>query len=133
MADKRRVLSASPFIYKGAPLVLVVGLGAFFAFASGQHTDPNGLVLLALLLVAGFVAMRMAAPDFADKVSDGGDHLLIRFGREEERIAFGQIERVHEPHRAQPTRIELHLRHPGKFGAVITFIPKGFFAQMSFD
>ena len=32
----------------------------------------------------------------ADKVSDGGDHLLVRIGREEERISFGNIASVHE-------------------------------------
>lgn len=127
-----RVLSANPFLYKRGPALVAVVLGLWVAFASAQQPDLTGLVMVAILLGAGVVAMRMAAWDFADKVHDGGDHLVVRYGKEEQRIPFDHIERVAESHVLRaPTRIELVLKHPGKFGRVIVFIPAGFFTQMS--
>jgi hypothetical protein len=124
-----RLLSASPWLYKGAPLV-VLALGAFLALASGQHREPRGLLLVVVLLGAGAVAMRYAAPDLADTVYDAGDHLIVSIGRDEERIFFANIDSVAETHSSAPTRITLVLRNPGRFGREVVFIPAGFIREM---
>jgi hypothetical protein len=123
-----RILSTNPFTYTRVPVLLLVGIAAVLAVAAGP--DLDSLALLAVMAAVAYVAIRMTAGDFADKVSDGGDHLLVRIGKEEERILFSHIESV-EQSNLKPPRITLKLRYAGKFGHEIVFIPAGLFTDPS--
>lgn len=118
------MLSTSPFIYTRLPLLIIVGMAVVFVFDQGL--DLNNLLLLAVTAGVAYIAMRAAAGSYADKVSDGGDHLLVRIGRDEERIAFSHIASVHE-YNSKPPRIRLTLEYEGQFGREIDFIPAGLF------
>ena len=118
------MLSTSPFTYTRLPILVVVGMAAYLAFAAGLDTE--NLLLLAVTAAVAYIAIRAASGTFADKVSDGGDHLLVRMGREEERISFSNIASVHE-YNLKPPRIRLNLKYEGKFGREIDFIPAGLF------
>jgi hypothetical protein len=119
------VLSTSPFTYTRLPILVVVGMAAYLAFAAGLDTE--NLLLLAVTAAVACIAIRAASGTFADKVSDGGDHLLVRIGREEERIPLIHVESVHESHNLKPTRIQLTLKYETRFGREIEFIPAGLF------
>src|SRR5687767_6954596 len=77
--------------------------------------------------VIAFMRTRVVASGLADEVFDGGDHLVVRVGGAEERVALGEIEDVKESRfMKQPPQIELVLRYPGRFGRVIAFVPTGY-------
>lgn len=124
------MLSTSPFTYTRLPLLVIVAMAVGLVFAAGP--DAEGLVLLAVTAGVAYIAMRALPSDYADKVYDGGDHLIVRIGREEERIFLTNIERV-ELHGRRPPYIQLHLNFPGKFGREIAFLPAGLFTDPSWN
>jgi len=60
----------------------------------------------------------------ADEVVDHGDHLQIRRGSIEESIPIADIETISTNHAFRPARVTLRLRHPGRLGDHISFIPR---------
>lgn len=75
-----------------------------------------------VMIGMGFLVMKMLVFDLVDEVWDDGDQLVVRNGKQEERIAFANIMNVsYMPYR--PDRITLTLREPCRFGNEITFSP----------
>ena len=66
--------------------------------------------------------VRMFVFDLVDEVWDDGNHLIVRNGKQEERIPLSTIMNVNYM-RANPPRITLTLRKPCHFGNEITFSP----------
>ena len=119
-----RVLSTSPFTYERLPILGIVAIAVLLVLRAGL--DLESLAFLAATVVVAYVAMRAIGGAFADKVSDGGDHLIVRIGRDEERIFFSNIASVEESGR-RPPNIHLTLTYESKFGREIVFIPAGLF------
>ena len=128
-----RVLSTSPFVYTKLPLLVPVALAAIM-FAADERRDLESLGLLVLIAAVAYVALRAAAGihSYADSVHDGGDHLLVRMGSDEEQVFLRNIEKV-ELHGRRPPYIQLSLNYPGKFGREIAFLPAGLFSDPSWD
>ena len=127
----RRLSSGTLLYKKGFPWLWAGGVVAVAAniawrLADGEPSPFHPWPYLVVCLVGGAITL-MVASQLVDEVIDGGDHLLVRVGNQEERVLFTQIAAVRESlFMRQPHRIELVLTHPGKFGGVITFIPSGF-------
>lgn len=129
----RRLSIGTLFYKKVVPLMWVAFAGAVagitvWRLAIGVE-DQSSFELMPLLVLAGiaFVWTRLMGSGLADDVFDGGDHLVVRVGAEEERVPLRTIEDVKESRvMKQPPQLELVLTHPGKFGRVISFIPTGY-------
>lgn len=126
-----RLLSTSPFIYTTLPVYVPVALAAVM-FAVDERRDLESLGLLALIAGVAYVALRAAGGNdsYADRVSDGGDHLVVRMGQHEERIFLSSIEKV-EQHGRRPPYVQLTLKYSSKFGREIAFLPAGLFTDRS--
>ncbi|MGH9220030.1 MAG: hypothetical protein ACRD1W_12055 [Vicinamibacterales bacterium] len=129
----RRLSIGTLFYKKVVPLIWVAFAAAVAAItvwrlATGtQEQSPFELMPLLVLAGIAFVWTRLRGAGLADEVFDGGDHLVVRVGPDEERVSLGTIEDVKESRlMKQPPQLELVLTHPGKFGRVISFIPTGY-------
>jgi hypothetical protein len=60
----------------------------------------------------------------ADAVSEGDEHLMVRRGSTEEVIPWSKVSAVDVAMFSGIPRITIRLRHPGKFGARIEFLPQ---------
>lgn len=80
------------------------------------------LVFGCTMIGMGYLVMKMLLFDLVDEVWDDGDHLVVKNGRQEDRIKFATIMNVsYMP--ARPDRITLTLREPCRFGKEVTFSP----------
>ncbi len=78
------------------------------------------------MAVFGYIFMKKLLWDLADEVLDAGDALIVRFGKEEERIPLANIMNVNYAYKNSPARVTLRLRTPGRFGKEVSFAaPKG--------
>ena len=108
-----------------AVAVLVITVRRLAAGADDQ--SPFELVPLMVVACIAFLWTRLVGSGLADEVFDGGDHLVVRVGAAEERVALGEIDEIKESRfMKQPPQIELVLRHPGRFGRIIAFVPTGY-------
>jgi len=57
-----------------------------------------------------------------NQVLDGGDFLIVRKGREEDRVALSNISAMFVSNNFGATTIVLHLSIPSKFGSKISFL-----------
>jgi hypothetical protein len=107
-----------PFLLVAAALVPAVAL-----HAEGR-TIPLGAFAPAILIaiVLAFIFPRLVW-GLADEVYDGGDYLLVKRGRLEDRIALADIMNVSVTMMVNPPRITLRLVRPGKFGDEVSFAP----------
>lgn len=79
-------------------------------------------LLLPILVVAFlFFIMKKMVWDLADRVFDAGDALVVRFGKQEDRIPLSNIINISYSKLMTPTRITLTLRSPGRFGNEVSF------------
>jgi hypothetical protein len=87
--------------------------------------SPPATVLFApvLMLVVLIVVMKKLVWDLADEVLDGGDYLVVKKGRIEERVPLSNIMNVSATTMVNPPRIELRLVEPGRLGERIAFSP----------
>ena len=114
------------FVKKVLPLLMVVIAFAplFIIHAETGRFNPGTLapaILIAILLA--FIYPKLIW-SLADEVYDGGDYLLVKRGRIEERIAFSDIMNVSVTTMVNPPRITLRLARPGKFGDEVAFSPQ---------
>lgn len=108
-------------------VVVLAAITAWRAATGAPEYSPLEFVPLMVFAVIAFVWTRLTASGLADEVFDGGDHLVVRVGGAEERVTLGEIDDVKESRFIkQPPQIELVLRHPGRFGRVIAFVPTGY-------
>ncbi|HEV2135254.1 MAG TPA: hypothetical protein VGR47_13550 [Terracidiphilus sp.] len=81
----------------------------------------SALIMPILFLVCGYFIFKKMVWDLADRVFDSGDALIVRFGKEEERIPLSNITNISYSKLMTPTRITLTLRNPGRFGSEVSF------------
>lgn len=74
--------------------------------------------------VFGFVLMKKLFFDLIDEVYDCGDFLLLKNGKQEEKILLTNIRNVSYSVFANPNRITLSLREECRFGKEVSFTPK---------
>jgi len=86
-------------------------------------TAPGFFVETALASLFVFVLWRVLVSDLADEVLDCGDHLVVRRGKLTDRIDLSNVLKIDSSWNTSPSRITLHLIHPGKFGKLVTFAP----------
>jgi len=109
-----------PIIWFGILGVSLFGLTA----TPATRQMPWALYGVPVAMAAlGYVIMRKFVFDLADEVFDGGDHLLVRFGDEQERIPLDSIINVNQTVMVNPPRATLTLRSPGRFGKTVVFSP----------
>lgn len=98
----RRLSIGTLFYKKVVPLIWVAFAAAVAAItvwrlATGtQEQSPFELMPLLVLAGIAFVWTRLRGSGLADEVFDGGDHLVVRVGADEERVPLGAIEDVKE-------------------------------------
>jgi hypothetical protein len=126
---------ATTFHKKLFPLIWFGSLAAFLVMAlRGPLQEGQWMFLAMPLLMAAFglVLMKKLVWDLVDEVHDGGDHLIIRKGGEQERVPLSNIMNVSASTNSNPPRVTLRLVKPGKFGPEVTFPPQAKFSLNPF-
>ena len=123
----KKISSGQIFFLKRIFPVLFVAVAVLplgFIFLGGSPRIPVQAIVAPLLAVAIlFVVMKKLVWDLADEVRDGGDYLVVRKGRIEERVPLSNVMNVSATTMVNPPRIELTLAEPGRLGARIAFAP----------
>ena len=105
------------FILAGAGIPLMTWL------LEPSRVPPTVFVLPVVMLAVGFLVMKKLVWDLADEVLDGGDYLVVKKGRIEERVPLTNIMNVSATTMVNPPRIELRLAERGRLGDQIAFSP----------
>jgi hypothetical protein len=105
-------------------LAVVFGCGSLIALLKLDFA-----LLAGFLCIGGFMALIGLAAvgwtnGFMDEVWCGDDRILVKNGKSEESIAFGQIENVDFSNWRGPPRVIVTLREHGTFGKEFEFIPR---------
>lgn len=124
----KKISSGATVFYKRLfPLVWFgfIGFAVVMALLEGHLEKGQWMFVIMPLFMAviGFVIMKQLLWDLVDEVRDGGDHLLIRKGDEQERVPLKNIINVSSTTHTNPPRVTLRLLRPGKFGSEVTFTP----------
>jgi len=123
----KRISSGSTFLFKRILPAFWFLFLAFFLASSlwGGWNRINPIMVGGPLLMAAilFLVAKQFLWILADEVQDGGDHLRIRRGGVEERIALSDILNVSVTVQQHPQRISLRLARPGRLGDEIAFLP----------
>jgi hypothetical protein len=75
------------------------------------------------LSLVGYAMAKRLYWKLADRVYDCGDYLMVKKGRDEERIQLAEIAGVEKSLLTNPQRITLRLVRPHKLGSAIAFAP----------
>lgn len=111
----KRILPVFLLAVAFAPVLLMyVQTGKFFPGAAA----PAVLIVIILAVIYPKLVWGLA-----DEVYDGGDYLLVKRGRIEDRIAFSDIMNVNSSVMVNPPRITLRLARPSKLGDEVAFSP----------
>ena len=106
---------------------LFFGFLAFFFFLllmnGAFEKSPMFLVAVGFMTVIGVYYTKSSLQALVDEVYDCGDFLLVKKGKEEDRISLSNIINVDFSLNVKPLRITLTLATPGKFGSEISFAP----------
>ncbi len=90
----------------------------------------------ALIFLVGWVIYRKLIADLLDEVWLDGDHLVVKNGGQQTRIALADVINVNATIMINPRRVTLMLRTDSRFGRSVTFMPasaRGFGAAFNFD
>lgn len=110
-----------PWSWLGTGLSLIV----INWIGSGADTDLTHWMFVTGISLAGFAFLVITSRSLMDEVTDHGGHLVIRNGRQEERIPIGTIVNVNIAPLQSYSRITLRLDRPCRFGREIGFMPAG--------
>jgi hypothetical protein len=97
------------------------------AFKEAHKVKPDFPVLvsvLAVLAVILVVVFKKSIWVLADEVLDGGDYLLVRFGKKQQHVSISNVANVDVENQLGATTVRLQLSVPCEFGSVITFLAK---------
>jgi 1,4-dihydroxy-2-naphthoate octaprenyltransferase len=125
----QRISSRMTFFSKTIfPVIWFGFLGIFvvmtFIASKSKHGPPLAMIAAPLIMAAlGFLMMKKLVWDLADEVRDGGSFLVVRFGRDEERILLSNIVNVSYAYTMNPPKVTLTLRTPSRFGNEVSFSP----------
>src|SRR5256885_389885 len=112
MLAMRRISSSMTFFYKRLLPACWFSFLALFV-SVGLRTRGEGgiplevLALPCLMAGIGFFVMKKLGFDLADEVLDAGDSLIVRFGKDEERIPLTDIMNVSYSYVMNPPRVKL--------------------------
>lgn len=122
-----QISSDATFFYKRVFPIIWLGIVLFIALSGSRAgTYPNDITVLvgpAVILVIGFIVMKLFVWDLVDKVMDCGNYLLVTRHGEELRVPLSSIMNVNVSARSNPKRVTLRLVSAGKFGDEIAFMP----------
>ena len=85
--------------------------------------SATDFLFIGFLAFLGLGIMSALVFDLADEVVDAGDYLVVRKGRQEERVELSEIVSVNYVRFVNPARVTLRLARPGALGKEIAFIP----------
>jgi hypothetical protein len=111
------------------PLIWFGALAAFTLFALvGQRSGPWPIFVImpVAMAVAGFLFMKKLIWPLMDEVYDAGDHLVVIKRSDEERILLSDVINI-SASPGRPPLVTLRLRHAGRFGNEIAFVPQSSF------
>jgi hypothetical protein len=123
----KRISSRSIFFAKYIFPVVWFGFLGFFLFTvlvtyKNEGGPPLGAIIVPILMgVFGYFMMKKMVWDLADEVLDAGDSLIVRFGRDQERIPLSNIINVSYAYLMSPAHVTLTLREAGRFGDEVSF------------
>ena len=128
----KRLTSDLTFYYKrGFPavwfgFVALAVIGEVQDMLTGRETSPRALLMACAVGLLSYGLFKVLTFDLADEVLDAGEHLVVRRGRQTERISLGDIADVREvAFMRNPRRVTLRLAKPTRLGPEITFAPAG--------
>lgn len=107
-----------------ALLILGTLVGTVVLVVLGQ---PIFIVLVLMgaagVTVFGYFVLRATVSDLIDEIYLDGDKLIVRNGRQEERIPLANLAEVSATRLRNPERVTLKLREPSRLGQTIVFVP----------
>jgi hypothetical protein len=109
------------------PILTFVGVAVWTIASKAPHTAMDFISHGFALCVLGCFLVYFLKRDIwslADQVLDGGNILLVRRGRKQERVQLTNVVSVDVTHQLNVTRIVLRLRTPCVFGQRLVFFPK---------
>jgi hypothetical protein len=126
----RQLSASNTFFYKRVfPVIWFAGVFAFLAFGVNQAVARRGagdswffFAAPLVVLVGGFVVMKMFIFDLVDEVWDDGRELVVRNRGREVRISLAEIINVNYERLSNPPRVTLLLHDPTELGSEITFM-----------
>jgi hypothetical protein len=103
-------------------IIGTVGLGMLLSGAA----RVTWLVVVGptVMALVGYVVFKRFIWLLADEVRDGGDHLIVRFGDDEDTIKLSNIMNVNASINTIPPQVTLRLAEPCRFGNEVSFTPK---------
>jgi hypothetical protein len=125
----QRLSSRGTFWNKRIFPLIWFGMLAFFFFVPLRDLRSQGgmpavfFIVPVLMAAFSYFLFKKMFFDLADEVFDAGDSLIVRFGSEQERVLLSEIINISYSYMANPARITLTLRTPGRFGKEISFMP----------
>ena len=138
----KRISAGSIFFAKYLFPVLWFGFLGFFVFTVLSNRDAQGglslfaIIVPVLMGIFGYFMLKKMVWDLADEVLDAGDSLVVRFGKEQERISLANIINLSYSYMMSPARVTLLLRQPCRFGNEVSFAaqrPRQEFLRIAFD
>jgi|SRR6185312_602509 len=76
-----------------------------------------------LMMVLGYFLFKKLLSDLMDEVWDNGNELIVINDGHAEHVPFSNIMNVNYSGFTNPKRVTLKLRHAGRWGELITFMP----------
>lgn len=111
----KRLLPAAMIAIACLPIVLI--------YLETGRFQPETILPAAFVVLILAIIYPLLIRDLADEVYDGGDYLLVKRGRIEDRIALSDVMNVNSSMMVNPPRITLRLAKPSKFGDEVVFSP----------
>jgi hypothetical protein len=109
------------------PILMFFGVAVWTIATNVPHTEMDFISHGFALCILGFFFiyfLKLDIWDLADQVFDGGDFLLVRRGKKQERLLLTDIVSVDVTRQLNVTKIMLRLRTPSLFGEKLAFYPK---------
>ena len=125
----KRISSRGTFIYKRViPILWFGGLIAFALNGVFASTPERGVfiwdfIVIVFFGVFGFFFMKMTVLDLVDEVFDAGDALVVRVGKDKQRIPLAEIANVSYSPTMSPPRVVLTIMDASKFSREVVFSP----------
>ena len=125
----KRISSGSTFFYKRLfPVFWFGGLGLFLLIGLFGMRSVPGLPLPfvfmpPLIMVVGYLVIRLLLKDLMDEVWDNGSELLVVNEGHVEHVPLSGIVNIDYSGLTNPKRTTLRLRQAGRWGDKLSFIP----------
>ncbi len=134
--EMRRISSKMTFINKRIYPLFVLGFLGFLIITESYSAIVKGsgppfpLFILPVFMAVFAYLFKKVISDLVDKVYDGGDFLLVKDKKREDRIPLSNILNVSYSILMKPERVTISLREPSIFGKEVSFLPPQRFTFM---